>query len=188
VGIFVWPGLVPAELKTPGSVTLQIAIASAGGGALLLYLIWTIVRKTKFSTSRKFEDRLAPVAFIGGDDHNSFEREEHDAIVDHAGGTGRSAYAPSVARSDSGGKYSNFGGNNMSEYGHGLPYQPSAFSGREPAAMGYADLQRGNSQATTLGANLQRGQSGLSNGAGIERSYSPYNYEAHSAAQKSGSY
>jgi hypothetical protein len=153
-----------------------------------LYLIWTIVRKTKFSTSRKFEDRLAPVDFIGGDAHDSFEREEHDAIANHAGGTGRSAYAPSVARSDSGGKYSNYngysGGANMSEYGHGVGYQGSAYNGREPAQMGYADLQRGNSVATTqtLGANLQRGQSGLSNGAGIERSYSPYDYTAHAAS------
>lgn len=148
------------------------------------------MRKTKFSTSRKFEDRLAPVEFIGGDANDSFERDghEHDAIVDHAGGTGRSAYAPSVARSDSGGKASNFGGGGMSEYGHGLNYQSSSYNGREPAAMGYSDLQRGNSQATTLGANLQRGQSGLSNGAGIERSYSPYDYNAHAAAQRDGRY
>ena len=158
-------------------------------------MLWTIVRKTKFSTSRKFDDRLAPVDFIGGDAHDSFEREEHDAIVNHAGGTGRSAYAPSVARSDSGGKYSNHNGynggtTNMSEYGHGAGYQGSVYNGREPATMGYADLQRGNSSASaqTLGANFQRAQSGLSNGAGIERSYSPYNYEAHAAAQRGGQY
>ncbi len=72
----------------------------------------------------------------------------------------------------------------MSEYGHGMGYQGSLYNGREPAMAGYADLQRGNSvgPTQTLGANLQRNQSGLSNGAGIERSYSPYNYEAHAAS------
>lgn len=75
--------------------------------------------------------------------------------------------------------------------GVGAYATPSGIDYQRETAMGYSDLQRGNSTATHLVASsLQRQPTGLSTGAGIDRSYtaSPYNYQAHATSQANSRY
>ncbi|GAA6005504.1 uncharacterized protein JCM10292_007370 [Rhodotorula paludigena] len=116
-------------------IVVASCVAAAG-------IIWTIVRKTKFSPSRKFEDRLEPIDYTPEWNHGARHDDgDGDAFLAHArngsgmsGGAGaaaRGAYAPSLARSDSGktSMHGGYGGAVMSESMHPMPSIPYAGPG-----------------------------------------------------------
>ncbi|GJN89771.1 hypothetical protein Rhopal_002760-T1 [Rhodotorula paludigena] len=123
-------------------IVVASCVAAAG-------IIWTIVRKTKFSPSRKFEDRLEPIDYTPEWNHGARHDDgDADAFLAHArngsgmsgsagatargaGATARGAYAPSLARSDSGktSMHGGYGGAVMSESMHPMPSIPYAGPG-----------------------------------------------------------
>ncbi|BGP31177.1 hypothetical protein JCM10296v2_002941 [Rhodotorula toruloides] len=150
-----------------------IVVASVVAGCLA---IWTVIRKTALSPSRRFNNRLAEVDYVA-------EPTDPDLLPGHgrnasqmsgpgAGGQGgfggqphpamAGAYAPSLARSDSG-KDSLRGGVAMSESMHNLPSipyvqqpyygAPASYANSQPGypseqALYYQDLQRAGSVAS----------------------------------------
>ncbi|BGP23823.1 hypothetical protein Rt10032_c05g2458 [Rhodotorula toruloides] len=150
-----------------------IVVASVVAGCLA---IWTVIRKTALSPSRRFNNRLADVDYVA-------EPTDPDLIPEHGrngsqlsgpglGGQGSFAgpahpataagYAASLARSDSG-KESLRGGVAMSESMHNLPSipyvqqpyygAPVAYANSQPGypseqALYYQDLQRVGSVAS----------------------------------------
>ncbi|BGP15074.1 hypothetical protein JCM10213_002781 [Rhodosporidiobolus nylandii] len=151
-----------------------IVVASCVAG---IAAIWTIIRKTKFSPSRKFEAKLAPIDFVPGGADDPHLQGDHVGMLAHqrsqsqmsgAYGAGGGGYAASLARSDSGGKNS-MRGMAMSESAHSLPsipyngpqyvqasyhggYAAPACNTAQPGypheqAYGYADLHRAGSIA-----------------------------------------
>ncbi|GAA5971768.1 hypothetical protein JCM11641_001508 [Rhodosporidiobolus odoratus] len=172
-----------------------IVVAACVAGAAA---IWTIVRKTKFSPSRKFEAKLEPIDFVPGQDpHN-----DHAANMAHqrnqsqmSGAYGGGGYAASLARSDSG--KSGMRGMAMSESQHSIPslpyngpqyhqapyYGSAGYPNAQPGypheqAYGYADLQRAGAGSP---APSQLGRMGTMNshsaGTGA------YDYAAQARAQ-----
>ncbi|KAL8277959.1 hypothetical protein RQP46_009591 [Phenoliferia psychrophenolica] len=158
-----------------------IVIASCVAG---IAAIWTIIRKTKFSPSRRFEAKLAPIAF-GGDrtGRDSLEGDNfgpgiahnrsQSAMSNHSGAnagsfqTGSGAYPSSnLARSDSGGNGS-LRGAPMTEVSHlpgSIPYSQSSYTGQpyyagqSPYGAGAAGYPAENSHGGQY-ADLQRGPS-----------------------------
>ncbi|GAA6042544.1 hypothetical protein JCM8097_004659 [Rhodosporidiobolus ruineniae] len=144
-----------------------IVVASCVAGVAA---IWTIIRKTKFSPSRKFEAKLEPIDFVPDHDDpahglvggNGQHQRNMSQMSGGNGGAYAGGYAASLARSDSG-KNSVRGGVAMSESLHAIPYNgpqyvqapyygaPAYGNNVQPgypheqAYGGYADLQRGNS-------------------------------------------
>ncbi|GAA6046391.1 hypothetical protein JCM3770_004896 [Rhodotorula araucariae] len=120
------------------SKAVLIPIIAVASSLALIGAVWTIVRKTKFSPSRRFEAKLAPIDYAPDAVHRSGD-DDRDAILAHArngsqlsvvghGGAG-AHYAPSLARSDSG-KMSDRGGMVMSESLHNvgsIPYNGPAY-------------------------------------------------------------
>ncbi|BGP47178.1 hypothetical protein JCM10450v2_003030 [Rhodotorula kratochvilovae] len=124
------------------SKAVLIPIIVVASVLALIGAVWTIVRKTKFSPSRRFEAKLAPIDYAPDAVHRSGD-DDRDAILAHARngsqmsavghgatyGAGGAHYAPSLARSDSG-KTSDRGGMAMSESMHnvgGIPYNGPAY-------------------------------------------------------------
>ncbi|GAA5822108.1 hypothetical protein JCM11251_004860 [Rhodosporidiobolus azoricus] len=133
-------------------------------------VIWTIIRKTKFSPSRRFEAKLEPIDFVPDHDdpaHGLVGTHHHHRNESNwsggAGAYGNAGYAASLARSDSAGKES-MRGMAMSESSHNIPsipyngpayvqnpyYGAPAYTNAQPGypheqSYGYADLHRAGS-------------------------------------------
>ncbi|GAA5937348.1 uncharacterized protein JCM15063_002880 [Sporobolomyces koalae] len=172
-----------------------IVVASCVGG---IAAIWTIIRKTKFSPSKRFESKLEPIDFV-----------PEVPVSGPYGGRGTGAaggYEASLARSDSKGSYA-AGGVAMSESGDRLasiPYQgPSSMGGYggQPYYAGgganvgevypspplgypheqpnhYPSLQRGPSSSSLL--HQQQGNLGRMNTTG---GVGAYDYAAQARSQ-----
>ncbi|GAA5893169.1 uncharacterized protein JCM6883_007586 [Sporobolomyces salmoneus] len=188
-----------------GTLIAIIVVAScvAGVGA-----IWTIIRKTKFSPSKRFESKLEPIDFVPEvpeyGNHNRSQSQFSGVGGGAYGGSG-GGYAESLARSDS--KASLRGqGMTMSESGGGLasiPYQQSPTGyGQQPfygegayhgsPQLGYPQeqptyypaLQRGLSSSSSLqhqAAGLGRMNTTTSNAAG-----GGHDYAAQARSQSRG--
>ncbi|GAA5832131.1 hypothetical protein JCM3766R1_003732 [Sporobolomyces carnicolor] len=113
-----------------GTLIAIIVVASCVAGVAA---IWTIIRKTKFSPSKRFESKLEPIDFVpevpeyGSRNHHDRSQSQLSGTVG-GGGMYDRGYEASLARSDS--KASLRGqGMAMSESGGGLasiPYQQSS--------------------------------------------------------------
>ncbi|GAA5880193.1 hypothetical protein JCM1840_004874 [Sporobolomyces johnsonii] len=156
-----------------GTLIAIIVVASCVAGVAA---IWTIIRKTKFSPSRRFEAKLEPIDFVDPYAAHGPEDRGSDAILEHQrsqsvmsggyAGMGAGGYAGSLARSDSGkGSLRGMGMSESSQHLPTIPYGGPAYvqapyygggaysSPPQPGypheqSYGYADLQRGN----TLGS------------------------------------
>ncbi|GAA5925448.1 hypothetical protein JCM1841_004859 [Sporobolomyces salmonicolor] len=155
-----------------GTLIAIIVVASCVAGVAA---IWTIIRKTKFSPSRRFEAKLEPIDFVDPYAAHGQADRGGDAILEHqrsqsvmsGGYAGMGAgYAGSLARSDSGkGSLRGMGMSESSQHLPTIPYGGPAYvqapyyggGGYSPPpqpgypheqSYGYADLQRGN----TLGS------------------------------------
>ncbi|GAA6004876.1 hypothetical protein JCM10207_008438 [Rhodosporidiobolus poonsookiae] len=172
-----------------------IVVASCVAGVAA---IWTIIRKTKFSPSRKFEAKLEPIDFVPGRDGDgsgaaggrgahdrmfAVQAYDHQRSVSQAsgggyGGAAGGGYAASLARSDSG--KDSLRGMGMSESGHGMAsipyngpsYAPAPYYGA-PAYQ--TNMQPGYPHEQPYGyADLQRsGMMASAMGAGYPASPPP---------------
>ncbi|SCV70871.1 BQ2448_3633 [Microbotryum intermedium] len=154
------------------ALIIIIAVASSVG---FIGLVWTIIRKTAFGTSKRFDAKLEPIEWTEPvEQHHRDETYPYGSLGGNARngslrGTTVGASAASLGRSDSD-KGSERGG--MAEvYPHTIPYNGPAYVAapyygnapanqygarpgypHEQASFGYADLQRGGSVATSAGS------------------------------------
>lgn len=77
----------------PSNFLYIFAVASSVVGGIAI--IWTIVRKWKLGTSKKFSKKLTPIDDFEGHGADDFDHN------DHLPGHGRGGYASSLARSNS---------------------------------------------------------------------------------------
>lgn len=132
--------LYPEDLAELTALHRPQVVASS---VALVATIWTIVRKTAFSPSRRFEAKLAPIDFPDGrgNSRDSFGSGGHDAILAHErSGSIMSnsmserygGYPASLGRSDSGKDSMRAGSvRGGGAYPASIPYNP------QPAAAGY---------------------------------------------------
>ncbi|SGY79401.1 BQ5605_C008g05122 [Microbotryum silenes-dioicae] len=159
------------------ALIIIIAVASSVG---FIGLVWTIIRKTAFGTSKRFDAKLEPIEWTEPvEQHHRDETYPYGSL----GGSGRNgslrgttvgASAASLDRSDSG-KGSDRGGAMAEAYPQSIPYNGPAYVAapyygnapanqygarpgypHEQASFGYADLQRGGSVATSVGSGAAR--------------------------------
>ena len=110
--------------------TALIAVAASVGGVAIL---WTLFRKWKLSSSKKFDERLRPIDW-------QQPTADDGAIPTHRRNSGASSF-----RSGSG-------------HGHGDPLDHDFTAGPASTIGGYADLARGPA-APPMTENLSRGPS-----------------------------
>ncbi|ORY91507.1 hypothetical protein BCR35DRAFT_68574 [Leucosporidium creatinivorum] len=193
--------------------TLIVIIVVASSIALVA-AIWTIIRKTAFSPSRRFEAKLAPIDLVTGRrDRDSFDGGA-DAILAH-GRSGsvmsgqmserygpNAGYAASLGRSDSGkGSLRTTGGSirggREGAYPGSIPYnpQPTAYSGpayyQQPyhgQQQHFGSAQPGYPSEQAFGySNLQRGASSrtdLSRGGSARQPATPAGAYDYAAQQR----
>ncbi|VDB99594.1 unnamed protein product [Peniophora sp. CBMAI 1063] len=149
-----------STLSKGAITTLAVIAGCIGGGAL----IWTIFRKWKLRTSKRFDDRLAPIDWqppTDGDDVPGSNRRASIASSFHSAGHDGLVRAPSSSSSH--GAYGAYGATGQ----HAPTLQPlpehdftagpatGAYLG---ANAGYADLARGPSPGPQM-QDLSRGPS-----------------------------
>ncbi|SCZ98804.1 BZ3500_MvSof-1268-A1-R1_Chr7-1g09277 [Microbotryum saponariae] len=159
------------------ALIIIIAVASSVG---FIGLVWTIIRKTAFGTSKRFDAKLEPIEWTEPvEQHHRDETYPYGSL----GASGRNgslrgttagASGASLGRSDSG-KGSDRGGAMAEAYPQSIPYNGPAYVAapyygnapanqygarpgypHEQASFGYADLQRGGSVATSVGSGAAR--------------------------------
>ncbi|KAM0746612.1 hypothetical protein T439DRAFT_360296 [Meredithblackwellia eburnea MCA 4105] len=203
-----------ADNSTPKSTGLShatlisiIVVASCVAGVAA---IWTIIRKTKFSPTKRFEARLEPIDFVpgrrdsfpggagasssgsihdqygpGGVAHGRSPSAMSMSSAAQAGsyGTGGAYPASNLARSDSGGRSLRAAPVSEVSYlpGSIIPYNQASYSG-QPYYNNAPSYGGGygGDQYSSQYADLQRG-------ASVLRAYnnaSPYNYQAHGASNR----
>lgn len=135
-----------------------IVVASCVAG---IAAIWTIIRKTKFSPSKRFESKLEPIDFVPsgriGQNHqrnnesqSSFPATGHSEEKFTSGGMAGygagNGYAGSLERSGSEKSSApdpSYGGYGNQYPNHNYQQQHPAGYPSQPAQYGYSDLQRG---------------------------------------------
>ncbi|GAA5955412.1 hypothetical protein JCM3765_006769 [Sporobolomyces pararoseus] len=187
-----------------GTLIAIIVVASCVAGVAA---IWTIIRKTAFSPSKRFESKLEPIDFVpevpdySPGDHRHHDRSQSQLSgaygMQRGGGGGDGGYEASLARSDSKGSLRGQG-MAMSESGGGLasiPYQgpggyvqPAYYGETANSYHGSPQLGYPHEQPTYYPA-LQRGLSSSSSlqhqAAGLGRMNTmgggaqAYDYSAH---------
>jgi hypothetical protein len=122
----------PAATASAFSPKTWIILGSIVGGIIVVAALWTVIRKWKFSPSRKFEDRLEPIDWQPG----------QDAATGAAAGAGAAGGA-ALTRANSHG--SQRSGPTADEYHNRNMYAPSV-APEYPDMYGgaaYADMHRG---------------------------------------------
>ena len=127
------------------TLTVIIVIASCVGGAII---IWTIIRKWKFSPSAEFEERMQPIDWQPTSDHTSRDDGIPGSLRRVASNASHGSFH---SGSDHDGRsYGGYGA--TSDHGHANNYTadlPSHDFTAGPAHLapvgGYADLARGPS-------------------------------------------
>ncbi len=115
------------------TLTVIIAIAASIGG---IFIIWTIFRKWKLSSSKEFDRRLNPIT-----DWQPTINDDNDDIPGH----GRPR-PPSIASSFHSSAHGHNSNHAPSSHGHSNPFED--FEGPANSSIpvgGYADLARGSS-------------------------------------------
>ena len=135
-----------------------IAIIVVASCVAAIIAVWTIIRKTKFSPSRKFEAKLEPLSFKPGGGRKGGHHDDDDMDNFFAQHERKESYAGSH-RSGSlrGGAASHLGYSpSVTAFG-GLPRSQSPYAPRVPQEAGHAGfgtsgLVRGNTNASLGGA------------------------------------
>jgi hypothetical protein len=109
-----------AEDKNKSNIaTILIAVVASVGG---VFILWTVFRKWKLGSSKKFDQRMQPIDWEKTDDHH--HRRQSDSSFRSAGA--HSARSPNGL--------------------HGLPdHDFTAGSSQVSPVGGYADMARGSS-------------------------------------------
>ncbi|PPQ67099.1 hypothetical protein CVT25_005700 [Psilocybe cyanescens] len=148
------PAPLSGVAKTKSTtLTVIIAIAASVGG---IAIIWTIFRKWKLSSSKKFDERLNPIDWQP-------TTGEDDIVSKHR----RTPSGASSFRSGSGHGHNNSAGRGAGGFAP-LEHDFTAPSSNTAPVGGYADLSRGPSP--TMTENISRGPSfnrGYGNGVAI---------------------
>ncbi|PAV22148.1 hypothetical protein PNOK_0210500 [Pyrrhoderma noxium] len=136
------------------TITILIVIAATVGGSIIL---WTIIRKWKFSPSSEFEDRMQPIDWSPAPDHRSNDLHRTASNASH--GSFHSGSEHGSART-----YGTYGNNNSNNNNNSnlVSDIPNHDFTAGPANMGagYADLTRGASPAPQMsqaGASVNYG-------------------------------